>query len=176
MIKILVISVGLLLSSCSFKSEVKTIKNENVGTISMSVPKDWKATERYNSKNKTSFYNLISKDADFNLDVMFNDTKQMRMDGLDEKNLESYLDTNGSVVKKQEAAKQPKPKRFGKKSDGVYVVLADPNPKAGEFNYYTQGIRYLGNNKVAVFILYSKEDKEDTLIKTLEMMESITIK
>lgn len=177
MIKVLLMSAVFLIAGCTSSKgndEIRTVKNVNIGAVKLSVPRNWKAVERHRLKYGTTFYELLSPNNEFELEIIFNDLKNMELDALVDKDLESYIEANMEGSKSKSVEGKVKTKRFGEKSDGVYARLTDKQPEPGEFVYFTQGVRLLNKN-VVLFTLNSKDKDEKVLEKTLKIIDSIKI-
>jgi hypothetical protein len=64
--------------------------------------------------------------------------------------------------------------RFGTDKDGVYGRLTDRAPKAGEYLFYTRGMRLVGTN-VLGFELVSNDKDFSGLSNTLAVVESVKV-
>ena len=135
-----------------------TVKNENTGEFTLSYPKGWKAIERHHINFATTFYRLVPPEKNFDFEMMINDKNTMRLGKLVDKDMERYIKFNLAGPAQQSVEKEVNPKRFGVRMDGVYALITDPNPKPGEYKYWVQGLRLIGND-VVLFNLYSN-DKE----------------
>ena len=152
----------------------RTIKNENIGTVRLTAPKDWEPIERHHIRFGTTFYRLVPPKKTFDLELLFNDLAHMRMDALVNKDLEIYIESNMSHAGPQSVEDKPKAVRFGKDKDGVYARLTDKAPKPGEWLYFTQGVRLLGKN-VVLFTLMSNDKNGGDLKRVLQIVESVQI-
>lgn len=159
------------------KSEERSFVNENIGTVLLNSPKDWKAIERHHIRFGTTFYRLVPPKKDFDVEFMVNDLKHMRMDALVDKDLELYIESNLSRYAAESVEKKATAHRFGKNKDGVYARLTDDSDQKEEFLLLTQGVRLIGDGKgVVLFILKSNDKDKKVLNKVLEIADSIRIK
>jgi hypothetical protein len=153
--------------------EIRSFKNENVGNVTLSAPKDWAPIERHHIKIGTTFYRFIPpKKGQFEFEILVNDLAHMRMEALVDKDLEIYIQSNMSGAKSQSTEGKVTAVRFGSRHDGVYARLTDKTPKPGEFVLFTQGVRLQGK-KVVLFTLYSNDKDESILRKALEIVDSV---
>jgi len=152
----------------------KAIRNENIGTVSFTAPEDWTPVERIQTESGTTFYRLIPPKQEFDVELLFNDLAHMQLDGLVDKNLELYIETNMAAAAPQSVEGKARAVRFGPTSDGVYVRLTDKAPNPGDPIYFTQGVRLLGTNAV-LFTLYSNDKDGSALGKVLEIVESVKV-
>jgi hypothetical protein len=170
----------MLLCACSshpsaISDEKRTIQNQNIGAITISVPKDWALTERTHIQYGTTFYRLTPPANDFDLEILFNDLPNMKMGALVDKDLEIYIESNLGELASQSTEGKVKAIRFGKARDAVYARLTDKAPKPGEYRYITQGVRLLGNN-VVLFTFMSNDRQGDQLKHVLKIVDSVAIK
>jgi hypothetical protein len=173
------ISLALLASlacagaSAAAGDEQRTFVNENVGKVSLSAPKSWKAVERHHINFGTTFYRLLPpKEGQFDFEILVNDLKHMEMDALVDKDLEIYIESNMASAARQSTEGKVKATRFGARADGVYARLTDKAPLPGEFILFTQGVRLQGN-KVVLFTLYSNDRDGSILKQALAIVESV---
>lgn len=153
--------------------EQRLFKNENVGEVSLTVPKNWKPIERHHIKFGTTFYRLLPPiSGDFDLEILVNDLAHMKMEALIDKDLERYIRSNMAHAIPQSLEGKVNAVRFGRQRDGVYARLTDKAPKPGEFTLFTQGVRLQGK-KVVLFTLYSNDNDGSVLHKALAVVESV---
>jgi hypothetical protein len=153
--------------------EIRSFKNENIGKVTLSAPKDWAPIERHHINFGTTFYRFVPpQKGQFDFEIMVNDLAHMRMEALVDKDLEIYIQSNMAGAKSQSTEGKVTAVRFGSKKDGVYARLTDKAPKAGEFVLFTQGVRLQGK-KVVLFTLYSNDKDGSILRKALEIVDSI---
>lgn len=152
----------------------RSVKSENIGTVYLTAPNDWRPIERHHIKFGTTFYRLVPPQKEFDLEILFNDLSHMRMDALVDKDLEIYIESNMRAATPQSVEGKVKAFRFGAHKDAVYARLTDKAPKPGEPVYFTQGVRLLDKN-VILFTLYSNDKDGSTLKKVLEIVESVKI-
>jgi hypothetical protein len=170
--------VGLFLalaSAYAAEGDVsRAVKNENIGTVHLVAPKDWEPIERHHINFGTTFYRLVPPKRTFDFQMLFNDLAHMRMTALTERDLEIYIESNMARAGPRSVEGKPKAVRFGAQKDGVYARLTDKAPNPGEWLYFTQGVRLLGNN-VVLFTFYSNDTDGADLGKVLEIVESVRI-
>ncbi|SRR6266480_2302858 len=152
----------------------RAVKNENIGTVRVTTPKDWAPIERHHINFGTTFYRLVPPKKNFNFEILFNDLAHMKMEALVDKDLEIYIESNMRRAAPQSIEGKAKAVRFGAKNDGVYARLTDKAPKPGEPAYFTQGVRLLGKN-VVLFTLYSDDKDGSVLTKALEIVDSVKV-
>ncbi len=154
-------------------TEIRSFKNENVGKVTLIAPKDWKPIERHHINFGTTFYRLQPpKEGLFDLEILVNDLAHMRMEALNDKDLEVYIQSNMRHAVPQSTEGKASAVRFGARRDGVYARLTDKAPQPGEFILFTQGVRLQGD-RVVLFTLYSNDKDGSVLRKALEVVESI---
>jgi len=159
----------------SFSADVqRTVKSENIGNITLTVPNDWKSVERHHIDFGTTSYRLIPSGKEFDLEILFNDLQHMHMTALVDKDLERYIESNMADAARQSTEGRVVAKRFGSKRDGVYARLTDKTPRPGEFVLFTQGVRLLGEN-IVLFTLYSNDIDGADLKKVLAILDSVNI-
>ena len=163
-----------LQSVVSAEFESRAITNENIGRVVLSAPKDWRPIERHHIVFGTTFYRLVPPATNFDLEILINDTKHMKVEALVDEDLELYIESNlsGMVSKSTEGKAQAQ--RFGVRRDGVYARLTDRAPKPGEHLFFTQGVRLMGTN-VVMFTLLSSDKDTAALKNTLRIVESVTL-
>ena len=170
---LLLMAVATSLTHASEGDELRSFKNENVGKVVLTTPKDWKPVERHHINFGTTFYRLLPpKAGQFDLEILVNDLTHMKMEALVDKDLEIYIESNMAGAAPQSVEGKVKAVRFGAKRDGAYARLTDRAPKPREFALFTQGVRLLGN-KVVLFTLYSNDADGSTLRKALAVVESV---
>jgi hypothetical protein len=156
--------------------ELRSFNNENVGTVTLYVPQDWKAVERHHIQFGTTFYRLVPPNkGKFDFEILVNDLEHMYMEALVDKDLEIYIESNMVSSVSQSTEGVVKANRFGTQLDGVYARLTDKSPKEGEFLFFTQGVKLLGN-KVVLFTLLSNDYDGEVLKKTLSIVDSVSFK
>jgi len=154
--------------------EQRTVKNENIGNVTLTVPSDWKPIERHHINFGTTFYRLVPPGKKFDLEILFNDLQHMQMSALVDKDLERYIESNMGDAALQSTEGKVVAKRFGSKRDGAYASLTDRNPGPGEFVLFTQGVRLLGKD-VILFTMYSNNKDGTDLKKILAIIDSVKI-
>jgi hypothetical protein len=151
----------------------RSFVNENVGKVTLTAPADWEPVERHHIYFGTTFYRLLPpKPGQFDLEILVNDLKHMKMDALTDKDLEIYIESNMAAASPQSVEGNVKAVRFGAQRDGTYARLTDKAPKPGEFVLFTQGVR-LSGNRVVLFKLYSNDRDASILKQALGIVESV---
>ena len=152
---------------------VRSFVNENVGNVSLVTPSDWEPLERHHISFGTTFYRMLPpKQGEFELEILVNDLKHMKMSALVDTDLEIYIENNMAAAAPQSVEGKVKAVRFGVQNDGVYARLTDKAPKPGEFVLFTQGVR-LQRDRVVLFTLYSNDRDASILKQTLGIVESV---
>jgi len=154
--------------------EQRSITNENIGRVFLSAPKDWRPIERHHINFGTTFYRLVPPATNFDLEILVNDIKHMKVEVLLDKDLERYIESNMSEMAGQSVERNLKAQRFGAQRDGVYARLTDQAPKPGEYLFFTQGVRLMGTN-VVMFTLLSNDKDRAALTNTLRIVESVKV-
>ena len=153
--------------------ELRSFRNENVGTVTLVASRDWKPVERHHINFGTTFYRLLPPvEGEFDLEILVNDLAHMKMDALVDKDLEIYIESNMARAAPQSVEGKATAIRFGGQRDGVYARLTDKAPRPGEFLWFTQGVR-LQSKKVVLFTLYSNDKDGSILKKALVIVESV---
>ena len=151
----------------------RSFVNDHIGKVSLTAPADWEPVERHHIYFGTTFYRLLPpKSGQFDLEILVNDLKHMKMSALTDKDLEIYIESNMAAAAPRSVEETVKAVRFGAQSDGAYVRLTDKAPKPGEFVLFTQGVR-LNGDRVVLFTLYSNDRDASILKQTLSIIESI---
>lgn len=155
--------------------EQRTLKNANVGTITLAVPRDWTPTEDRHTESGATTYRLETPQKTFSVEIVFNDLGYMRMDGLTDRHLEQFLERSLASMVPESVEGAATPRRFGGRRDGVYVRLTDRAPKPGESLYLTRGVRLLGRD-IVLFTLLSNDRDGAILRDVLEIVDSVSVK
>lgn len=152
----------------------RTIRNTNMGRVTLTVPKDWTPNERHHVRFGTTFLRLSPADKAFELEIVLNDLRNLNMGPLVDEDLEKYVAFNMARLVSRSTEGEVRPKRFGTSGDGVYARLTDRIPAPGEKVYLTQGVRLLGRN-AALFRLLSDDADEAVLKQVLEVVASVRL-
>jgi hypothetical protein len=168
-----IIFLFVLVPAVSFGAdEQRIITNSNIGNISFSAPVEWKPETREHIQFGTTFYRLIPLNNEFELEILFNDLKHMKLDALVDKDLEHYIETNMYSAVSKSVEGKVTARRFGVKQDGVYASLTDKAPGPGEFIIFTQGVRLVGK-RVILFTMFSNHKEGADLKKVLDVVDSV---
>jgi hypothetical protein len=170
----LLLAVTASLAQADRGDEVRSFKNDNVGKVMVTAPKDWKPVERHHIRFGTTFYRFLPpQEGQFDFEIMVNDLAHMQVDALVDRDLEVYIESNMADAAPQSVEGKAKAIRFGARRDGTYARLTDKAPKPGEFVLFTQGVRLQGK-KVVLFTLYSNDVDGSILRKALAVVDSVT--
>lgn len=140
--------------------------------FALSVPKEWPAFETNRTKRNAIYYRIGPADTNHSILLDFNNSAQVGTNRLVDSELDRYLISTLKPVLSTTVEKEVKTQRFGVQKDGVYARLTDRAPKAGEYEYYTRGVRLIGTN-VLVFELVSNDKDFSALSNTLAVVESV---
>jgi hypothetical protein len=152
----------------------RSFENQNVGKVTLTAPKNWEPIQRDHVVFGTTFYRLLPPtEGQFDLELQVNDLKHMKMEGLVEKDLEMYIESNMADAAPQSIEGKVTAVRFAARRDAVYARLTDKAPKSGEFVLFTQGVRLVGD-RVVPFTLYSNDRDRTILDQVLKVAESVT--
>jgi hypothetical protein len=165
-----VLTVGLLIAA---EVQQRTIQTESE-KFALSVPKDWRAFETIKTERSTIYYRIGPADTNYSIQLHFNNPLQIGTNRLEDSALEGYIAGTLKPVLAETVEKEVQTHRFGTKKDGVYGRLTDRAPKAGEYRYYTRGVRLIGTN-VLVFALVSNDEDFSALSNTLAVVESVKV-
>jgi hypothetical protein len=165
-----VLTAGLLIAA---EVERRTIQTDSE-KFALSVPKDWPAFEKHKTERGTVYYRIGPADTNYSIQLYLNNPLQIGTNGLVDSALESHVTEVLKPVLAETVEKEVQTHRFGTKKDGVYGRLTDRAPKAGEYRYYTRGVRLIGTN-VVVFALVSNDEDFSALSNTLAMVESVKV-
>jgi hypothetical protein len=153
--------------------EQRTIQTETEG-FALTVLKEWPAIERNKTERNAVYYRLGPADTNYSIQLHFNNSLQVGTNHLVDSMLEGYVTGSLKPVLRESVEKEVQTHRFGAEKDGVYGRLTDRAPKAGEYRYYTRGVRLIGTN-VLVFALVSNDEDFSALSNTLAVVESVTV-
>jgi len=142
--------------------------------FALTVPKDWPAFETNRTKGNTIYYRIGPADTNYSIQLDFNNSAQIGTNRLVDGELEHWLENTLKPVLRTTVEKEVETQRFGAQKDAVYARLTDRAPKAGEFEYYTRGVRLIGTN-VLVFALVSNDKDFSALSNTLAVVESVQV-
>jgi hypothetical protein len=163
-----VLTAGLLIAA---EVEQRTIQTDTE-KFALSVPKDWPAFETNKTERNTVYYRIGPANTNYSIQLYFNNPLQIGTNRLIDSALEGFIAGALKPVLAETVEKEVQTHRFGTRKDGVYGRLTDRAPKAGEFRYYTRGVRLIGTN-VLVFALVSNDEDFSALSNTLAMVESV---
>jgi hypothetical protein len=142
--------------------------------FALSVPKEWPTFETNKTERDTIYYRIGPADTNYSIQLHFNNPQQIGTNRLPDSALERHVAAALKPVLSDTVEKEVETHRFGAQKDGVYARLTDRAPKAGEFRYYTRGVRLIGTN-VLVFALVSNDNDFSALSNTLAVVESVKV-
>jgi hypothetical protein len=163
-----VLAGGLVIAA---EVEQRTIQTEGE-KFALSVPKEWPAFETNRTKRNIIYYRIGPADTNYSIQLDFNNPLDIRTNRLTDTKLDRWLESTLKPVLNMTIEKEVKAQRFGTQKDGVYARLRDRAPKAGEYEYYTRGVRLIGTN-VLVFALVSNDKDFSALSNALAVVESV---
>jgi hypothetical protein len=164
----LILMAGLVIAA---EVEQRTIQAEQEN-ITISIPKGWSAIEAHRTPAGKPYYQLGPVDTNFSVQIYLNEPLQSVTNA--EKRLEHSLEVNLKPLIAKSVERKVDLVRFGSSKEGVYARLTDSAPKAGEYRYYTRGVRLIGTN-VLGFELVSNDQNFSALSNTLALIESVKI-
>lgn len=138
--------------------------------IVVSVPREWPATQIHRTSAGKAYFQIGPANTNFSIQLFLNESLQRGTNT--EKELERSLEASLRPLIKQSVESKVELVRFGQ--EGMYGRLRDRAPKAGEFLYYTRGLRVIGTN-VLWFELGSNDNDFSALSNTLAVMESAQV-
>jgi hypothetical protein len=165
-----VLACGLVIAA---ETEQRTLQTANE-KFALSVPKEWPAFETNKTERSTVYYRIGPADTNYSIQLHFNNPLQLGTNRLDDSVLDRWLANTVRPVLRMTVEKEVKTQRFGAQKDGVYARFTDPSPKAGEYKFYTRGVRLIGTN-VLVFALVSNDKDFAALSNTLAVVESVKV-
>jgi hypothetical protein len=168
---------GVVILTCSVlisaELEQRTIQTEGE-KFALSVPKEWPVFETNKTERNTIYYRIGPADTNYSVLLYFNNPLQVGTNRLVDSGLDQYVKNALKQVLSETVEKEVKTERFGAQKDGVYARLTDRTPKAGEYEFYTRGVRLIGTN-VLVFALVSNDKDFSALSNTLAVVESVKV-
>jgi hypothetical protein len=167
---VVILAAGFVIAA---EFEQRTIQTEG-DKFELSVPKAWPAFETNKTERNTIYFRIGPADTNYSIQLHFNNPLQVGTNRLVDSVLDRYLANSLKPVLSVTVEKEVKPQRFGAQKDGVYARLRDRAPKAGEYEYYTRGVRLIGTN-VLVFALVSNDKDFSALSNMLAVVESVKI-
>jgi len=159
---------GLLIAA---EIDQRTLQTEGQ-RFELSVPKEWPAFETNKTEQNAVYYRIGPADTNYSIQLHFNDPSQIGTNHLVDSKLESFVASGLKPVLRTTVEKEVETHRFGAREEGVYARLTDRAPKAGEYKYYTSGVRLMGTN-VLVFALVSNDEDFSALSNTLAVVASV---
>ena len=165
-----ILAAGLVIAA---EVEQRTIQTDGE-KFALSVPKEWPALETNRTKGNTIYYRIGPADTNYSIQLDFNNPLHIGTNRLVDSALDGWLANTLKPVLSITVEKDVKTQRFGAQKDGVYARLRDRAPKAGEYEYYTRGVRLIGTN-VLVFALVSNDKDFSALSNTLAVVESVKL-
>jgi hypothetical protein len=164
------LTVGLLIAA---EIEQRTVQTESEKFV-LSAPKDWPGFETNKTERGTVYYRIGPANTNYSIQLYFNNPLQIGTNRLEDSALEGFIAGALKPVLAETVEKEVQTHRFGTRKDGVYGRLTDRAPKAGEYRYYTRGVRLIGTN-VLVFALVSNDEDFSALSNTLAVVESVKV-
>lgn len=168
-------ALAILATGFVIAAELEQRAIQTVGEkFALTVPKEWPAVETNKTERNAIYYRLGPADTNYSIQLHFNNPLQIGTNHLVDSMLERYVAGSLKPVLNLSVEKEVQTRRFGAQKDGVYARLTDRAPKAGEYRYYTRGVRLMGTN-VLVFALVSNDEDFSALSNTLAVVESVKV-
>jgi hypothetical protein len=151
--------------------EERTIQTEGE-KFSISVPKEWPAIETRRAPGGKPYFRLGPANTNFSFQLYFNERLPNATNAPIEKRMERFVEAALKPLVENSVEGKLQFHRFGTEKDAVYARLTDRAPKAGEYLFYTRGMRLVGTN-VLGFELVSNDRDFLALSNTLAVVESV---
>jgi len=168
-------ALAVLAGSILIAAEVeqRTIQTEGE-KFSMSVPKEWPAIETRRGPGGKPYFRLGPANTNYSFQLYFNERLPNATNAPIEKRMERFVEAALRPLVEKSVEGKSEMHRFGAEKDGVYARLTDRAPKAGEYLFYTRGMRLVGTN-VLGFELVSNDKDFSVLSNTLAVVESVQL-
>jgi len=166
-----VLAGGILIAA---ETERRTIQTEGE-KFALSVPKEWPAIETHRAPGGKQYFRLDPANTNFSFQLYFNERLPNTTNAPIEKRMERFVEAALRPLVENSVEGKLEMHRFGTEKDGVYARLTDRAPKAGEYLFYTRGMRLVGTN-VLGFELVSNDKDFSALSNTLAVVESLRVK
>lgn len=140
--------------------------------IVISVPTEWPAIQTHRTPGGKPYFQLGPANTNFSIQIYLNEPVQGGTNV--QERLKRSLEVGLQPLARQSVEGKVGSVRFGTDKEGVYARLTDRAPKAGEFLYYTRGLRTIGTN-VLGFELGSNDKDFSALSNTLDVIESVKV-
>jgi hypothetical protein len=171
---VLVFALGILAGLLfAAETEQRTIQAESE-KFALSVPKEWPAIERHRTPAGKPYFRLGPANTNFSFQLYFNERLPSATNAPTEKRMERFVEAAMKPLIEKSVEGKLEMHRFGAEKNGVYARLMDRAPKAGEYLYYTRGMRLVGTN-VLGFELVSNDKDFSALSNTLGVVASVKV-
>jgi len=168
--------IVILTSSVVIAAEIeeRTIQTDGE-KFALSAPKEWPAIETRRTPGGKAYFRLGPANTNFSFQLYFNERLPNATNAPIEKRMERFVEAAMRPLVENSVEGKLEMHRFGTEKDGVYARLTDRAPKAGEYLFYTRGMRLVGTN-VLGFELVSNDKDFSALSNTLAVVESLRVK
>jgi hypothetical protein len=171
----LFLALAILMGGLVVAAEIeeRTIQTDGQ-KFSLSVPKEWPAIETRRAPGAKPYFRLGPANTNFSFQLYFNERLPNGTNAQIEKRMERFVEAALKPLVENSVEGKLEMHRFGTEKDGVYGRLTDRAPKAGEYLFYTRGMRLVGTN-VLGFELVSNDKNFSALSNTLAVVESVKV-
>jgi hypothetical protein len=171
----LLLALAILMGGLVVAAEIeeRTIQIEGE-KFSMSVPKEWPAIETRRAPGAKPYFRLGPANTNYSFQLYFNERLPSATNASIEKRMELFVEGALKPLVEHSVEGKLEIHRFGAEKEGVYGRLTDRAPKAGEYLFYTRGMRLAGTN-VLGFELVSNDKDYSALSNTLAVVESVKV-
>jgi hypothetical protein len=171
----LLLALAILMGGLVVAAEIeeRTIQTDGQ-KFSLSVPKEWPAIETRRTPGAKPYFRLVPAKTNFSFQLYFNERLPNATNAPIEKRMERFVEGALKPLVENSVEGKLEMHRFGAEKEGVYARLTDRAPKAGEYLFYTRGMRLVGTN-VLGFELVSNDKDFSALSNTLAVVESVKV-